>query len=187
MTAPLELITSEELLKTKTNIAFIGFMATGKSTIGKLLALKTGLKYVDIDRLIVEKAGLDIPEIFNQLGEDYFRNLEEEILACVLKIDGQILSCGGGIISRESNRTILKQRAINCWLYNSPEVTISRSKTSNRPLLNTENPLETAKTLIKTRTAFYQQVADIRLNTEELTIDQIVTLFYEHTYKTFIR
>jgi len=180
-----EYITAKEVLKTKSNIAFIGFMGTGKTTVGKILAHKTGLRFVDTDRLIIEKVGLDISSIFNQYGETYFRDLEEEILKQVLSQEGQIISCGGGIIIRESNRNILKERAINCWLYNSPEISISRFKSSDRPLLKTEDPLATAKLLMEERTSLYQEVADLRLNTEEFTIDQIVTIFYEHTYQTF--
>lgn len=180
-----EIITSEEIIKAKTNIAFIGFMGSGKSTISKVLAKKTDLKSVDIDRLISEKVGMDIPSIFSQYGEEYFRDLEEEILKQVLRVDGQIISCGGGIILRESNRNLLKQRAINCWLDSSAETSISRIKHSGRPLLSTENPLETAKKLISERTALYQEVADIKLNTDHLSIDEIAAIFYEITHKVF--
>lgn len=180
-----EFITSEKILKSKNNITFIGFMGTGKTTIGMNLAYKTGLKFVDIDRSIVERTGLDIPSIFSQYGESYFRELEKEILNLVLSGERQIISCGGGIITDESNREILKAKAINCWLYNSPEISVSRLKSQDRPLLNTENPLTTAKLLMEKRIPLYQEVADIKLNTEKLTIDQIVAIFYEHTYKTF--
>ncbi len=180
-----EIITSEDVIKSKSNIAFIGFMGSGKSTISKVLAKKTGLKSVEIDRLIIEKTGMEISAIFSQFGEDYFRDIEEEVLKQVLRVDGQIISCGGGIILRESNRNLLKLKAINCWLDNSAETAISRMKQSDRPLLSTENPLETAKKLINERTALYQEVADLKLNTENLSIDEIAEIFYEITYKTF--
>ena len=114
-----------------------------------------------------------------------FETSKKRVLKQVLSQEGQIISCGGGIIIRESNRKTLKEKAINCWLYNSPEISISRFKSPDRPLLKTKNPLATAKLLMEKRTSLYQEVADLKLNTEELTIDQIVTIFYEHTYKTF--
>ncbi len=184
MSAKPEYISTIEEIKSKKNIAFIGFMGSGKSTIAKIISKKSGLKLVDIDKLIVEKTGMKISTIFDIHGEPYFRDIEEEILKQVLRIDGQIISCGGGVILRESNRKLLKERAINCWLNNHAETSISRIKQTSRPLLKTDNPLETAKSILSDRIEYYEEIADIKLDTDELTIDQIVTYFYDITYKT---
>lgn len=182
----IELITPETANFDKRNIAFIGFMGAGKSTIGKVLAKKTGLHFVDIDRLIERETNMNINSIFNLYGESYFRDIEESVLKRVLSNEFQIISCGGGVVIRETNRIMLKEHAINCWLYNSPEVSISRIKHSNRPLLATENPTETAKILMEQRAQLYYDVANYRLNTEQYAIDQISQLFYEITYKTIL-
>ncbi len=184
MNTKLEIITPDDVIKAKTNIAFIGFMGSGKTTISKLLSKKTGLLCVDIDRMIMEKTEMNIHAIFNQFGEEYFRDLEQEILKQVLRVDGQIISCGGGIIMREENRNLLKKRAINCWLYNSAETTMKRVKESERPLLKSKNPLETAKHLMEIRLSLYQDVADIKLVTDEISIEEITEIFYDFTHKT---
>lgn len=169
-----------------TNLVFIGFMGTGKTTVGKILAKKCGLTFVDIDRFIMNKTGMDITSIFSRYGESYFRDLEENILAEVLLNNHQIISCGGGIVVRESNRKLLKKNAINCWLYNSPETSLSRIRNSNRPLLNTPNPVEKAKLLIQERELLYSDVAHYKICTENLSLNEITEIIYEEIYQPII-
>jgi shikimate kinase len=181
--SPFEKIAKVATIKSSGNIAFVGFMGTGKTTVGKILAQKCGLPFVDIDRVIVEKKGMEIPSIFNKYGESYFRDLEEDILKEVLLKDCQIISCGGGSIIRESNRKLLIQRAVNCWLYNAPELSLSRINSATRPLLNEANPLEKAKELFENRAPLYFEVADYKLCTENLSLNQISDIIYENIYR----
>lgn len=178
----LQLISPKSMDFLPTNLAFIGFMGSGKTTVGKILAQKTGVPFVDVDRRIVAKTGMEINSIFNTYGESYFRDIEEETLNEIMAKKHQIVSCGGGIILREANRQLLKRQAINCWLYNSPETALSRIKNSNRPLLNNENPIATAHALLEERTALYHEIAHYKIFTENLSLIQVTDIIYEEIY-----
>ena len=165
------------------NIALVGFMGTGKTTVGKLLAAKCKLKFVDVDEYISNKSGMDIPLLFDKYGESYFRELEENVLREILSDENQIISCGGGIVAKEVNRLMLKKRSVNCWLYNTVETSISRINETSRPLLTTSTPVEKAMNLFQEREAFYLEVAHCSICTENLSKSQIADLIYENIYQ----
>ena len=155
-------------------IALIGFMGSGKTTIGKKLAKKMAIPFVDTDDLIVEREGKSIPEIFEQQGEAYFRNCEKEILQSIINTPGkQIISCGGGMAINNVNRALLKEHCLVLWLYATPEATVKRINIESRPLLNVENPLEKAQMLFAQRKPFYAQASDVIFNTEKFDADTI--------------
>jgi len=155
-------------------IALIGFMGSGKTTVGKKLAKKMDIPFVDTDELIVEREGKTIPEIFTQHGEAYFRNCERDILQKIIDTPGkQIISCGGGMAINDENRTLLKKHCLVLWLYATPEATVKRIKLETRPLLNVENPLEKAFQLFGERKAFYAKASDVIFNTEKFDAESI--------------
>ncbi|NNE90591.1 MAG: shikimate kinase [Verrucomicrobiales bacterium] len=150
-------------------------MGTGKSTIGKFSARSLGFRYVDTDDVIVDLAGMSIPEIFQNQGEEAFRDIEIEAVQKVAKSNNQVIATGGGIVTREANRKILKRCGYVIWLKADPESIFERvSRNRNRPLLQTENPLATIRELLAEREELYRETADFEVNTSELTVDEIV-------------
>ncbi|WP_018751615.1 shikimate kinase [Paenibacillus sanguinis] len=118
------------------NIVLIGMMGTGKSTVGALLAVETGMKMVDLDEQIVQEAGLSIPEIFAIKGEAYFRDLESLLLSRVLSKSGIVLSTGGGAVLREANRqTMLAGGRVFALQATAEEIIARVGEDPNRPLL----------------------------------------------------
>lgn len=158
-------------------------MGTGKTSVGRILAEKCGLAFVDIDECISKKAGMDIPSIFAKHGESYFRELEKELLKEIVLNEYQLISCGGGIVTKESNRKVLKENAVICWLYNTVETSLLRINETSRPLLNTSTPIEKAIGLLRVREAFYSEVAHFGICTENLDQRQIAAIIYENIYK----
>lgn len=155
-------------------IALIGFMGSGKTTVGKKVSKKMAIPFVDTDEMIVEREGKSIPEIFEQNGEAYFRNCEKEILQTIINTPGkQIISCGGGMAINDANRSLLKEHCLVLWLYATPEATVKRINLESRPLLNVENPLEQAIKLFGERKPFYAKASDVIFNTEKFDAESI--------------
>lgn len=156
------------------NIVLIGFMGSGKTTVGRILAAKTGLRFVDTDEEIEKAAGKPIPQIFREIGEDGFRELESSALAGLAGRHGLVVSTGGGIVIRPANRELLRRIGFVVWLA-ADEKTIYRrvSKSRDRPLLRNPNPRETIRNLLAARSALYAQSCDLRIDTAQLTSEEI--------------
>lgn len=179
-------LNSYDLQEKSKIISFIGFMASGKSANGKLVAQKLGRKFADTDKLISERTHKSIPAIFEEHGEAYFRQLETAVVKeCAATTEKMILSCGGGLIVNEDNRTLLKNNSLVIWTYTTPEDTISRVKPGTRPLLEVENPLEVAQNLFAKRRDSYGQTADLVIFTQKGTKEQISDLLYEEINTAF--
>ena len=160
------------------NIILIGFMGSGKSSVARDLSTALGYPVVDTDSLIVEKAGKSIPAIFEEDGEEEFRNHETAVLTELEKSgpSHRIVATGGGIIERRSNRDILKKMGFVVWLVVSPEEILRRTaKNRERPLLNTDNPEETIRRLLEKRVDFYRDTAHQEIETDDLTFPEITT------------
>lgn len=150
------------------NIALIGFMGTGKTTISQALSRITGFEEVDVDKYIVDNAGMEISDIFEKYGEQYFRDLETKALQEVQDRKGQIISCGGGAVLRDENAEILKQGSVIVLLTATPETIFDRVKNhTHRPILNNDMSLEHVKELMDKREPRYQSVADIKVNVDD--------------------
>jgi len=154
----------------------IGLMGSGKSVLGKLLASRLSLDLVDLDAFIVQRAGELIPQIFASKGEKYFRQLEGECLAEVLRTsDDTIVATGGGAILSAANRTLMQDKGKVIWLHASPVVLAKRiAGDSNRPLLNNVDAVAKIQTLAEERNPLYAQVADVCINTETSSDEQAV-------------
>lgn len=149
------------------NIALIGFMGTGKTTISKALSRITGLEEVDVDKYIVDKAGMEIKDIFAAHGEDYFRDLETEALRELQDKAGRIISCGGGAVLRNQNVDILKASGVIVQLTATPETIFDRVKDhTHRPILNDDMSIEHVTELMNNREPRYCQVSDIKVNVD---------------------
>ena len=157
------------------NIALIGIMGCGKSTVGKSLQnIMSDFVFVDTDELIVQKENTSINDIFENNGEDYFRNLETLILKDVLSLDNQIISTGGGIVINPDNLLLLKQFSKVIYLKTSVNTLCERLKNdSQRPLLKNQNLQEKLNILLSQREDKYNQ-AHIIIETDNKTPDMIV-------------
>lgn len=137
------------------NIALVGMPGCGKSTVGRVIAEKTGREFVDLDDEIVERAGMPIPEIFAKYGEPYFRGLETEALADVSKRSSLVIATGGGTVIKEENRRLLKQNSTTVFIKRD----ISNLPKDGRPV-SQANSLED---LYKTRLPFYLDASDCEI------------------------
>lgn len=155
------------------NVILIGFMGTGKTSIGRRVAQSLGFEFVDTDELIVEIEGKPITDIFSDMGEDYFRDLETKMLRSCGSHRMQVISTGGGIVLREENRLLLSKSGYVIWLKASAKAILERvSRNRERPLLHTSDPLQTIKDMLKERKQLYASAADFTINTNELTLDE---------------
>ncbi len=173
----------------KNNISLIGFMATGKTFVGKNLAQKLDKEYVDVDSLIVKESGKSIPRIFEEDGEIRFRELEMEI---VKKVSGRkdiVIDCGGGVVLNKINIDRLKQNSNIILLTASPEVILERilKEKGKRPLLEIPDRMEEIKRLLSFREPFYNRSCDYKIDTSNLTVDEVVDkilkIFWEGKYE----
>ena len=159
----------------KSNIALIGFMATGKSAAGCLLAARLGKQAVELDAYIEKKAGKAIPRIFGQDGEAAFRKLEIEAVAEVAAGDNQVIACGGGVVLNQVNIDNLKESSAVIYLEASPEVILQRTAGSKaRPLLKNTDREGTVSRLLEMRLPLYDKAADITIDTSDMSIDEVV-------------
>jgi len=156
------------------NIVLIGFMATGKTTIGRLLAERTQYTFVDTDSMVEEDAGMSIPKIFASEGEAGFRHRETTALLHLKNSRGCIISTGGGIITHAQNRKLLKQLGFIVWLHTKKTIILSRIRhNQNRPLMQTKNPEQLIHSLLEERKPLYKEVADIKIKTTYLSPNEI--------------
>jgi len=155
------------------NIYLVGFMGTGKSTVGEITARKLKRQFVEIDRLIEQRENSRIVDIFAQKGEKYFRRLEKEALKSISLEYALVVSCGGGIVIDHDNILILKTSGKIICLKATASVIYERTKKfSSRPLLNTANPQKKIAELLRLREPFYEQ-AGFFIDTSRLTPEEV--------------
>lgn len=150
-------------------ILLCGFMGAGKTSKGKLLAAKLNSDYCDLDELIVKNTGMSVKDIFTNLGENEFRKIETDTLKRLIG-QNMILSLGGGTLDKEENRAICKN-AVVIYLNTPFETCYERISNSERPLVKTKS-YEELKQLYNTRSQFYNECADIIVNTDLLNEDK---------------
>ena len=149
-------------------------MAVGKSAVGRNLAKRLYKHFVDLDRMIEKRAGLKVREIFDAKGETYFRELEKQTLADVLKLPGQVIATGGGVVMDEENLRLLREKTLLVCLIASTDVILARvGNGTKRPLLKGPNRRERVEELLKQRADKYAQ-AHIIVDTSQLTLQQVV-------------
>lgn len=156
------------------NIYIVGFMGTGKSVAGKLLAKSLNLEFFDLDSSIEEKEGRKIKEIFAEKGEAYFRKIEKQAVQEVSNKDRLVVACGGGVVLDKGNIDILKKTGRLISLTSRPEVILSRCQANcDRPLLNVKDPQDEIKKLLAIRQPFYAE-AEISIDTSDLSVEEVV-------------
>ena len=166
------------------NFVLTGFMGCGKSTVGRRLAALTGHRFVDSDELIVKTQNKSIPEIFAEVGEEAFRDIEQAVLGDLVGVAGIVLSTGGGAILRQENREALQKVGIIVWLDAEPDILFERaSRSSRRPLLQTDNPRETFDRLFEGRKSIYEALADFRFDSSNIEHDVVARKVLEQAMR----
>lgn len=168
------------------NIFLVGCMGAGKTTIGRQLARRMELEFVDSDHVIEERTGVRIPVIFDIEGEQGFRKREQKIIDELTRMQGIVLATGGGAVLAPENREHLRKRGTVVYLCAPLEQLLARTRRDrNRPLLATDDPHQRMRTLLDERDPLYRQVADLNVNTRHRTVKQIInricTYLNEHT------
>lgn len=155
-------------------ITLIGMMGAGKTRLGHALAETLHIPFHDSDHHIVEEAGCTIPEIFDHLGEEAFRDLEERTIARLVSSGVSVISTGGGCIKREATRTLLHTKALCVWLQADVPVLVNRiASCPQRPLLHSSlDPHARLATLLEERKNLYAQAAHIQFRTDEAPAEE---------------
>jgi len=156
------------------NIYLVGFMATGKTCVGKELTKRLNREFFDLDDLIEQRENMAIVDIFKQKGEPYFRKIEKEIVKEISSKKDLVVGCGGGAIVDEDNLAILKKSGLVICLKADVDIILERTKaTTQRPLLNVQDPKGRVNDLLKKREPFYNR-ADYSVDTTNLEIGEVV-------------
>ena len=157
------------------NIFLIGFMGSGKSTIAKFLAKETQKELLEMDETIEAEEGCSINQIFEVHGEEYFRDLESQLVARIAERGGSIVSCGGGAILREANILKMRENGVVIYLSATPETIYKRvCNSTNRPLLNGNMNVEYITQLMEKRLPRYEHAADIVIDVNDKEKSDIV-------------
>src|SRR5580698_4977533 len=156
------------------SIVLVGMMGVGKSTIGRRLAARLRLPFVDADAEIEAAAGMSIPDIFETHGEPHFRDGEARVIARLIDNGPGVLATGGGAFMREDTRNRIRAKAVSIWLKADADTIMRRVKRRvDRPLLQTADPAATVGRLIAEREPVYQ-LADLTIWSREVPHDKIV-------------
>ncbi len=139
------------------SVLLVGFMASGKSTVGEELASLLGWQFVDMDSAVERRYGADIAQLFKEKGESYFRRCESEVALELLPIKGTVLASGGGWAVSDENWGMVPEDTLTIWLKVTPGVALARAKNSSsvRPLINDIEQMEEFSILLKSRREWY--------------------------------
>jgi shikimate kinase len=161
------------------SIYLVGFMGTGKTTVGKLLARALKRGFIEMDALIEKQEKKKIVKIFADKGEPYFRKLEKELLKKLAEMPGQVISCGGGLICDKENLEIMKKTGKIFNLSASSTTIYERTKKyRHRPLLNVADPVKKIEELLNKRLPYYNQ-AHYTINTDDLSTKEVAEKILE--------
>jgi len=161
-------------------VVLTGFMGTGKSAVGRLLAERLGVRFVDLDDVIEEAAGMPIPEIFASEGEQGFRRREREAVATLAECQDRVIATGGGAVLDPENVRNLRAGAIVVCLTATPETILDRiGSEMHRPLLQVPDRLARIRELLEQRAAAYAQ-ADLCIETSESDVKDIAERIVRH-------
>ena len=156
------------------NIMLIGFMGTGKSTVASCLCREYGMEIVEMDELIAKRAGMSISDIFAQYGEEYFRDLETNLVLELQSQSNQVVSCGGGVVLRERNVEEMKKGGSIVLLTAEPEMILERVKDDdNRPLLRGNKNVAFISDMMEKRRPKYEAAADVVIHTDGKEVQEI--------------
>ena len=152
----------ENICSNKPNLYLVGFMGTGKSTVGRRVAEKLGFHFIDVDQAIEEEEGHSITQLFDQKGEEAFRELERNFIESGHPDSNCVVSCGGGLSVPDGMPELLKKKGVAVCLWATPEVIYERTKgNSTRPLLDVTDPLSSIRKLLEQREPRYRATGNL--------------------------
>ena len=152
---------------TITNISLIGFMGSGKTSTGKILADRLNFLFIDLDNIIELSLNMPISDIFEKHGEEYFRSTETNSIKKIYINKNCVFACGGGVIVRHENMEIIKKNSTVIFLHVSPAVVFERLKNeNNRPLLKAPNRLNVILSLMEKRDFLYRSASEFTVDTD---------------------
>ncbi len=161
-------------MKLKKHIFLIGFMGVGKTSTSRKLSKRLHVEEADTDAMIVQREGRSIPQIFEESGEPYFREVETGVLTELAESEPCIVSCGGGMAMQEQNVVKMRECGVIFFLTASPETVYSRVKDStSRPLLNGNMNVPYIRQMMETREPKYRSAADIVIETDGCTSAEV--------------
>jgi shikimate kinase len=157
------------------SIVLVGMMGVGKSSVGRRLAARLSIPFVDADSEIETAAKMTIPEIFARHGEPYFRSGEARVIARLLESGPQVLATGGGAFMNADTRALISQKGVSVWLHADLDVLLRRTskRRSDRPLLQTDDPSATLRALLAEREPIYA-LADLTVQSRDVPHEAIV-------------
>ncbi len=169
-------------------IVLVGMMGVGKTTIGRRLAPRLGLPFVDADEEIEKAAGMSVADLFSAHGEESFRRGEAQVIERLLSEEPIVLATGGGAMKNDATREMIKTHALSIWLQADVDVIVSRAtRRPTRPLLKNGDPHEIITRLLKERTPFYAN-ADIKVEANigphSSTVDAVLSAIADHIKST---
>lgn len=158
------------------NLALIGFMGSGKSSVGRWVARRLRFAFLDTDEWITARAGKSIPQLFAEDGEARFRQYENDAVAALLACRRTVIATGGGLVAHADHLASLRTHALIVCLWASPEQLWERTRhQAHRPLLQTPEPLARIRELLAQREPYYRQ-ADVLIHTERRSVEEIARL-----------
>jgi shikimate kinase len=157
------------------SVVLVGMMGVGKSSIGRRLAARLGMPFVDADTEIEKAAGMSIPDIFARHGESDFRSGEARVIARLLDAGPQVLATGGGAFMNEGTRAAIKSKGVSIWLTADFDVLMRRiaKRKNDRPMLQTDDPAATLRQLLTVREPIYA-LADLTVQSRETPHESLV-------------
>jgi shikimate kinase len=156
------------------NVVLIGFMGSGKSSVGRELARRWGFRFLDTDSIIRNQCGRSISEIFSVFGEPYFRDQEFATLTKLLHSHRSVIATGGGIVIQPRNAILLGKLGTTVWLKADQATIFERvSRNKNRPLLQTDNPEATISKMLAERAPLYESAADLIVDSSGLSHHEV--------------
>jgi shikimate kinase len=165
------------------NLYLVGFMATGKSTVGRVLASRLGYDFLDSDTRIEHEVGMAVSQIFEREGEEAFRRYERQFVESGHPANHCVIACGGGLVTQPGMIELLKKKGVVICLYATTQTILERTRGNrNRPLLEVEDPARRIQELLKAREPFYRKAGTLVL-TDNRTLGDVV----DHLKRIYMR
>jgi shikimate kinase len=174
------------------SLILIGYRASGKTTVGRILAERLGWAFIDVDECIEAAFGESIADIFSREGETGFRNRESSALKALSGRNCSVIATGGGAVLRLENRNLLRSLGFVAWLISAPQTILSRiendpTTAARRPKLTASGGLDEVRELLKVREPLYRETADFVINSDEISPEGVATAILtawpgQHTY-----